>query len=142
MNKNLIKIAALLLIIFSFGCEKEFDVNAEWKEITIVYGILDVADSVHYIKVNKAFLNEATSALDLAKISDSNYYKNINVWLETGGNRTKLIRTHIADKEEGIFGTDSNIVYATPKTFKLNAKKTYNIIIENPVTGHRLSSQS
>ena len=45
------------LILFS-GCDNEVDINADWKETIVVYGLLNPNDSIQYIKVNKAFLNE------------------------------------------------------------------------------------
>ena len=48
----------LLLLSFITACETDFDVNAPYQDITIVYGILDIDDSISYVKINKAFLGE------------------------------------------------------------------------------------
>ncbi|MBK9627952.1 MAG: hypothetical protein IPO56_09700 [Flavobacteriales bacterium] len=40
------------------GCSSELDINAPYKDITIVYGLLDSHDPIQFIKVNKAFLGE------------------------------------------------------------------------------------
>jgi hypothetical protein len=53
------------------GCSSELDINAPYKDITIVYGLLDSRDPIQFIKVNKAFLGEG-DAYVFAQIPDSN----------------------------------------------------------------------
>jgi hypothetical protein len=54
---NLRQLVLLLLIPLAFtSCETDFELNAEWKDITIVYGILNQNDTAHYIRIQKAFL--------------------------------------------------------------------------------------
>ena len=60
----------LLAIIIFFGCETDFDVNADWKETTVVYGLLDASLDTQYIRINKGYLGNM-SALDMAQNSDS-----------------------------------------------------------------------
>jgi hypothetical protein len=55
------------------GCSTELDINAPYKDITVVYGLLNMRDSVQFIKINKAFLGEG-NAFDYAQIPDSNEY--------------------------------------------------------------------
>ena len=64
------------------SCSNDFDLVDTWKDIPIVYGLLNVNDSVQYIRVEKAFLDEETSALVIAQEPDSLYYGNISVELE------------------------------------------------------------
>ncbi|MBL4656314.1 MAG: hypothetical protein JKY33_10880 [Bacteroidia bacterium] len=61
-----------LLTMFS-ACETDFEVNAPWKDITIVYGLLNQNDSVHFIKITKAFLVEG-NALDTAQVAGYSQY--------------------------------------------------------------------
>ena len=62
----------LFIILFS-SCETDFDVNAEWEDVTIVYGLIDPNIEDQLIKINKAFLGEG-DALQMASISDSSNY--------------------------------------------------------------------
>jgi len=62
------------LYLFLQNCETDFQVSSEWKEITIVYGILNPDDTDHFIRIQKAFLDETTSALEIATIADSLYH--------------------------------------------------------------------
>ena len=64
------------------SCDESFDVNDDWEDITIVYGILSPADQVHYLKINKAFLGPG-NAYEMAGESDSIQYQfDLDVKLE------------------------------------------------------------
>src|SRR5678815_3303460 len=55
-------------ILFS-GCSTDLDPNADYKEVMVIYSILNQTDTVHYAKVNKAFLNTNSNALTIAATS-------------------------------------------------------------------------
>lgn len=49
----------LTAFLFFASCETDFDINADWKDITVVYGALNQNDSIHYIRIQKLFLVRA-----------------------------------------------------------------------------------
>ncbi len=115
----------LSIILFSivlFGgfhsCSTDVDINAPWKDITVVYGLLNQNDNIHYIKINKAFLGDA-SAYEMAAESDSVQYQNMTVKLykiKTANGSSDTIKTYtfndtVMDKDPGVFATDNNIIY-------------------------------
>jgi len=55
-SKQLIRntVIALLFIvgIGTTSCENDFEINADWKETIIIYGLLDPMDSVQEIQIN------------------------------------------------------------------------------------------
>ncbi|MCB0793869.1 MAG: DUF4249 family protein, partial [Flavobacteriales bacterium] len=67
-------IALLLSVLFLAGCSTDLEVNAPYKNITVVYGLLDKDKTRQYIKINKAFLGDG-DALVYALIPDSNEYR-------------------------------------------------------------------
>ena len=68
------KIAILFTtMIFLCSCETEFEVNAPWKDVSIVYGLLEANKDTQYVKVYRAFLGEE-DALMMASHPDSIYY--------------------------------------------------------------------
>ncbi len=69
-------------LLLGSACSTDLDLVANWKEITIVYGLLNPADKNQYIKINKAFLDEERSALEVAQIADSLYHSGLTVTLE------------------------------------------------------------
>ncbi len=117
----------VISIIMFFGCNNEIDLNEEFKEIPVVYGILNAKDTAQYIRIERVFNAAGESALDLARNADSLYYKNITVILKDSlagkefvldrvdGNTDKRVR------ENGIFATAPNYLYKI-KTNKIGIK--------------------
>jgi hypothetical protein len=132
----------LLGTLLFFSCSNEFDVNEEWKEIPIIYGLLDLEDTVQYIKINKAFLSKDKSALEIATIPDSLYHSDsITVTLQ--GWQSGVLRESILlqieernDKNAGVFSNPYQKLYRTPSGFQLKGSYTYKINVENKKSGH------
>ena len=72
MKNRLITVIGVLVVVLG-ACETDIDVNADWKDITTVYSILDPAEKTQYVRINKAFLGEG-NALEYAQIADSINY--------------------------------------------------------------------
>lgn len=124
----------LLLTISS--CNNTIDLNAEFKEIPIIYGILDPADSIQLIKINKAFQNQETSALSAAQVPDSLYFKeNLIVTIEEYNGfsliQSILLNSVISPKYEGVFAGPNQTLYATPTSFKVNPQRQYRLVVQN-----------
>ena len=110
----------LLLIPVSlfFSCSKDLNINDDWKEIMVVYGLLNPNDSVHYVKITKAFLGPG-NALQYATIPDSsNFGGKIRVRLDeydgtTLIGSTFLDTTMITNKDTGIFYFPDQLIYYT-----------------------------
>ena len=151
------KIAIFLLLISTLfmACETDFEVNASWKEVTVVYGLLDQSQQQQYIKINKAYLGEG-DALQMASVSDSiNYnpadlevkifkvnYDEFSGSVDTIGFVT--LYDTILEKEDGLFATDENIIYTTPTNpfFLTNNadEKDYILSIVNNKSGNIVSA--
>ena len=72
----------LTAFLFLASCETDFDINADWKDITVVYGALNQNDSIHYLRIQKAFLGKG-NVMQMALEPDSNLYPgNINVMVD------------------------------------------------------------
>ena len=70
--------AGLLFLLFP-ACDNELDVAAQWKEIAIVYALLDPKEDVNYIRIQRAYLDEKTGALSFSDIPDSLYFDTLDV---------------------------------------------------------------
>ena len=99
------------------SCETDFEVNADWKETTIVYGLLDASKDTQYVKINRAFLCEC-SAPDIAE----QYADSINVdpnnievklhKMQLGDTLVSItLDTTLVNKEDGDFSSDKNIIF-------------------------------
>ncbi len=157
---------ALLVFLFLLSCDDSFDINDEWSDITIIHGVLNQEDSVHYIKINKAFLGDA-SAYEMAKEADSiQYAEEVIVqlveyviidpsyspydpynWELSNRAPISLQRTNeipkdelSSDGEEGIFGTEVNYLYKTDEN--LNGLYKYVLEVTVPGKGELISSET
>ncbi|HJN64028.1 MAG TPA: hypothetical protein QGG91_04870 [Flavobacteriales bacterium] len=81
----------LAVSVFFVACETDFEVNASWKEVTVVYGLLDQSQQQQYIKINKAYLGEG-DALQMASVTDSSHYTPFNYVDSTGDLQVKIYR--------------------------------------------------
>ncbi len=169
MNRLYIKLSGLFFALaFMFSCTTDFDTTADYKDITIVYGLLDQTQADQYLKINKAFLSEK-DVLTYANNPDSNNYPyTLDVKLEERDDNGTLVKTHgfetttIYDKEPGQFYYPEQLVYKwirptnptgydifywgqtpvdTIETW-LHTENTYKLVIQNPVTGKTLTAET
>jgi len=137
MKKLTLLILSCATIAVFNSCSNDFDLVDNWRDIPVVFGLLNANNSTQYIRVEKAFLDESTSALVLAQEADSLYYSNISVKLEerdANGALQKEIPMTLVDannegfpKEDGVFATSPNYVFKT--TEPLNEERRYGITI-------------
>ena len=139
----------ILVSVFVLSCSNDFELTENWKDIPVVYGLLDQSDSVQYIRVEKAFLDESTSALILAQNPDSIFYQDISVELqETPIGGAGVGAVYLLDrvdanlegyaKEDGIFASSPNYVYKLDEPLKENA--LYRLIINNNATDETVTA--
>lgn len=142
----------IIITLFFTSCTTEFDVIDEWQDITVVYCLLNQNDTVHYAKIEKAFLGTA-DAYDMAQISDSLYYKNLTVWLKKLGTDNVVIDSFLLEKtteiqkdsvdangNPGIFAYDNNVLYKTNTS--LSPAYKYKLVVENNETGKIVSGET
>lgn len=121
--------------IFLFNqCSNEVDLYADYKDITIVYGILDKSDDTSWVKITKAFTGPG-NALTIAHNPDSsNYPYKLDATLVGRVNSTDLPpivldTTTIYHKLEGdsIFYYPKQLMYYTTEPLDVNAEYTLRI---------------
>lgn len=128
----------LLISILAFqSCKEDVDLIGEFKETAIVYGLLDKSDSVHMIKINRAFIGPGNS-IEIAAIPDSNYFENLVVTVEerVSGSlqRSWTLMDTIVDNKDvnGIFYAPQQKLYyfETPPSSPLLDNATYKLHID------------
>jgi len=148
------RLLVFLLLISLFSCNEKVDLIGDYKETAVVYGLLDHADSLHYIKITRAFIGPG-SAVDIAQIEDSSYFQQVEARVTevVGGTITRtwlLDDTIVTNKDiNGAFYAPEQKVYyfktlptgpnevqqisANPLMSSLNKDATYklNIKIDN-----------
>ena len=154
--KKIYLILSVFAIVFT-SCETDFDVNAEWQETTIVFGLLDAAKDIQFIKINKAFLGEADAEF-MASFSDSVNYMPVElevVLYKIDFNDTidfRVLKDTIMFKDPldvngdpAIFSAEDNIIYYfySPESDNfLSSNRSYSLAIRNIKTGNIVSSNT
>ncbi|MFN0202796.1 MAG: hypothetical protein ACKVTZ_14830 [Bacteroidia bacterium] len=123
---NIIRKISLAFLVFALcvplSCSEQFNINAPYKEIWVVYGILSLSDSVQYIRVSKAYQVEG-DAYEYAKENDLSV-KGLRVLLRQGDKIWQARQIDSIPKEEGIF-------YPYTTAYKFNTAKGDSALIPN-----------
>ena len=136
------KIFLLFLPIFLLcfcKCKPEFSINSDSEPFPIVYGLLNVSDEIHYVKIFKSFVVEG-NAYDVVKDIDMYSYKDsIEVYLKEYDTKKNLLRKipmkdtiNAIEKDSGLFLYPTQILYFTRAV--LDKKNLYEIEVFNPYT--------
>ena len=144
---------SILILLSISSCETDFDVNANWEDVTILYGLIDPNEEIQLVKINKAYLGEG-DAIEMASISDSTNYNpsDIRVTLyrikEISFNQydtlsSVILNDTILEKDDGLFSIDNNIIYtfSKPESF-YNTNSIYSLEVINLSSGHMVTSKT
>lgn len=150
MNKVFFPALLVFAILLTTGCSEKFKVAAPYKNITVIYGMLDQADAAHYIRVQKAFLDENKSAVTMAQTADSNFYNNIDVHIRRigfDGTRYDSIHLSLVDLDTAGFPKATGVFFNTPNyaykfTNLLDGRYLYRIYVHNPATNETDSADA
>ena len=147
MIKYKLLIVCLIASLFGLSsCSKDFDSNASYKDVTIVYGILNPDEHDHYIKIYKGFLTPE-NAYEAAKEYDSLYYfDQIDVVMEeylndrlTASYPLEMIEDTSRDVE-GDFSAPKQVLYHF--SAELNPDAMYKLVITNKETGRVVTAET
>ncbi len=121
------------LYVMLSACSTDVDLYADYKDIPIVYGIIDADTDTNYVKIVRAFSgtnDQPINAGEVALIADSNNYpgkldaKIIELMKDSYGDYTPTGRVFqldtitIHDKEPGLFYAPDQKLYYTTERFK------------------------
>ena len=145
--KKIYLLLSVSLVIFT-SCETDFDVNANWEEVTVVYGLLDsgIGDETQQIKISKAFLGEM-DALQMAQYADSINFNEGELAVKViriknnGITDTITLDEATTSRDSGIFN-DSIMIYTFINDNFLSSSSDYELLIKNNITGNQVSSRT
>lgn len=138
----------LLFLSFVLGgllsaCSTEIDVNADWKETTVIYGLLGATDSAHYLRIHKSYLDPARGALEVAQIKDSLYYgPSLVVSVDEVNSTGTVVNTYTCERldtsllQPGTFAGPEMVLYRFYAN-NLNANNTYRLTVN---TGNNVAT--
>jgi len=96
----------LSLIALLTSCDNDLKIIADWKAVPALYGILNAQDSVHYIKLNKAFLGQG-DVMMMAQEFDSLHFS------------VDQVGIRLLEKEEGDVPSQNGANWQTRNTYEL-----------------------
>ena len=142
-------IIAIAIIAFATSCDNDVDINDDYKEIPVVYGLLDLSETQHFVKITKAFQTEGNVYVAATDISKSQYnpkdlkmyfevYNSSNTWIKDISLDTVLI----TNKDSGAFYYPKQILYATEKNVTLNQDYKYKLVVELLQSGKNVKSET
>ncbi len=153
MNK-LLFVPFLLIALMFVSCETDIDVNAEYKDIPVIYGVISPSESNHYIKINKAFLGE-TNALDLAADANNFNYADgeLDITIDEyslNGTKVKTYSTGAGTvtrtvneipKDAGIFDNSTNVLYKFVEP-SIDRTSTYKLRVVNTTLNKEITAET
>jgi hypothetical protein len=145
-----------IISLFLGSCSNDLEINAPWKDVTVVFGLLNKNETTHYIRISKAFLGEG-DALQFASQFDSLYYNpdllDVKVYRVFNGvveDSFLCAAVTDIDKDPGIFSSPSQILYAFDATLTSSVPTTndrlqnsiYRLVVKNTQTGNVASAET
>ena len=150
--KKIYLLLCFFVLIFT-SCDTDFDVNANWEEVTVVYGLLDsgIGKETQQIKISKAFLGKM-DALQMAQYADSINFDSGElavkvIRLKNNGDSDTIILDEVpTTRSSGIFN-NSIMMYTFENEDKFLSDKLstsenyeYVLLVKNNITGNEVSS--
>ena len=102
---------------FFYSCSEKVNLIGDFKETAVVYGLLDHSDSIHFIKITRAFIGPG-NALEIAQIPDSSYFNQVEATVSEFVNGT-LTRSWVLedtivenkDTNGAFYGPEQKVYY-------------------------------
>lgn len=156
MKKTLIFLMAVVALFSS--CSTRVDLYADYKNIPVIYGLIDYQKDTNYIRINRAFCgsnDNPINANEVALIADSCNYpgkldariielrSNYGHEYNPTGTEFILDTITIHDKDSGAFYYPNQKVYFTTGKFKRNTNSIqYKYRLEIYIDGDTISSET
>jgi hypothetical protein len=147
MKKLLFSLSLLAGLVCFQACTTDVNLYADYKDIPVIYGLIDVSQDTNFIRINRAFSgnnDHPINANEVAMIADScNYPGKLDAYIkeyrsgfgnsfDPTGRIIRLDTMTIHDKQEGIFYSPDQKVYWTNERFNVNtngAKYKYKLFV-------------
>jgi len=116
------------------SCSNDVDIYADYKDITVVYGLLDSSDDTTWLKVTKAFSGPGNAIVFAQDPDSSNYSYKLDVkikGIENGIEKQTIVFDTITIKNkkpgDSVFYFPNQLVYYTTQALDADYKYTLTI---------------
>lgn len=135
MKMKKIFLAVTFIVLTFIGCNNELEINAPWKDVTVVYGLLDQKSDSNWVRIHRGYLgNEGVYGGN--QDEDSIYYKNLIVTLRelkpNGDSVEYLLQKAVPSPglDSGFFTTEGYHSYLFDQP--LATQNAYKLVIDKP----------
>lgn len=148
MIKRFSLLSFIALALGMGSCETEFSLNGDYTLTPVVFGLLDHTDSIHMIKITKAFLGDGDN-LVYAQVPDSNYFDQVAATIteinplgdETGRSWDLQDSVVTGKSTDGIFyAPDQKVYFFFEK--ELDSENTYRIDADINEGAHSFTAET
>jgi len=144
-----LKLSSLAIIVaVMFSCSSDIEINADYKDVTVVYGLISPEDSVHYIKINKAFSGDEDANIMAQNSGNFSYPAGDIVATIEEYDGTRLVKTFPTTrvvneviKDAGIFDSSNNVLYRFEHN-AINRNYKYKLKIVNTVLDKDITAET
>ncbi|MBQ9508060.1 MAG: hypothetical protein IJR53_01385 [Bacteroidales bacterium] len=155
MKKN----SFILLSLISFialsltSCKPDVQLTSDYRDMTVVYGLLNPKDQNHYIKIYKGYLTKDNALVWANELDNISYFDDIEVQLiehrPSGEVRTYPMDTVMSvSKNYGVFSSPTQVLYrpvknlTNHKPIDISEGCRYELVITNKKTGRKVTSET
>lgn len=135
MKKILLASIVFLVAVSAMSCRHEIDYYADYKDVPVIYGILDANADTNFVKITRAFYTLGDAHSVAMNPDSSNYPGRLDVRLTEfcNGEQTRVIvldTITIANKQPGLFYAPKQKLYYTTEALGPNTKtKRYSYLL-------------
>ena len=146
---HIIPVVVLFIVVFA-SCSTDVEIYADYKDVAIIYGMLNHRADTNYVKITRAFCgtnDNPINAREVALISDSsNYPDKLDVRImelkstlggtyQFTGREFVLDTITIHNKGEGVFYSPDQVLYYTTEQFNTGTngdRYKYRLLVVKP----------
>ena len=126
MKKRFV-ICCLFLSQLFYSCSTDVNIYADYKEVPVIYGVLDAGSDTNYIKITRSFYVQGDPYESALDPDSSNYPGKLDVRLIEYCNSDSVLEIilytiTIHDKMDGVFYAPLQKLYYTAERLALNQK--------------------
>lgn len=152
-TKYILFAATLLAFVFC-SCEKpKVNITSDYRDVTIVYGLLNQDDRYQYIKIYKGYLTDENAVQWASELDNISYYNDIDVKLEeyvdedaykNGAIRQTFTLDTVMSipKNEGTFANPTQVLYRVKNSLYGKGTHIFRLVITNKKTGEVIKGRA
>jgi hypothetical protein len=145
MKKYFVFLTLFICLQSFYSCSTDIELYADYKDVPIVYGIINTLADTNYVKITKAFCGNNDNPIDANEVAlvydSSNYPEKLKAYIielkghgqtyQPTGRKFILDTLTIHNKQEGTFYSPDQTLYYTPEQFHTGGYK-YKLVIVKP----------